>query len=107
MYETIRKTAKKREAAQKAANSAILFVMICLWTVVEGLAVNQRKPPNVHDMHGQYNKMPKLTPAELSRMKAEKESRGLQEIMTARRRNEELQRQQLLRTQVVPFSLSM
>ena len=106
MYETIRKTAKKREAAQKAANSAFLFVMIGLWTVVEGLAVNQKKPPNVHDMHG-HNKMPELTPAEPSRMKAEKESRDLQEMMTARRRNEELQRQQLLRTQVVPFSLSM
>jgi hypothetical protein len=103
MYETIRKTAKKREAAQKAANSGFLLVMTCLRTVVEGLAVNQRKPPNIHDTHGQYNKMPKLTPAELSRMKAEKESRDLQEMLMTRRRNEELRGQQLLRAQVVRF----
>ncbi|KAG9318171.1 hypothetical protein JVU11DRAFT_248 [Chiua virens] len=82
MYETIRRTAKKREATQKAAS------------------MSQRKPSNIHDTHGQYNKMPKLTPAELSRMKAEKESRDHQEMLMARRRHEaELARQQLLRAQ--------
>ncbi|KAF8431767.1 hypothetical protein L210DRAFT_866921 [Boletus edulis BED1] len=86
MYETIRKTAKRREAAQKAAS------------------MNQRKPPNIHDTHGQYNKMPKLTPAELSRMKAEKESRDQQEMLMARRRHEELTRQQLLRAQQQPVA---
>ena len=103
MYETIRKTAKKREAAQKAASSAFLFVAMFLWIVAKRFAVNQRKPPNIHDTHGQYNKMPKLTPAELSRMKAEKESRDQQEMLMARRRHEELARQQLLRVQVDPF----
>lgn len=68
--------------------------------VAKGSVVNQRKPPNIHDTHGQYNKMPKLTPAELSRMKAEKEARDQQEMLTARRRHEELTRQQLLRAQV-------
>lgn len=104
MYETIRKTAKKREAAQKAASSAFLLVVICLWIIAKGLAVNQRKPPNIHDTHGQYSKMPKLTPVELSRMKAEKESRDHQEMLMTRRRHEELTRQQLLRAQVVRFS---
>ena len=51
--------------------------------------------------------MPKLTPVELSRMKAEKESRDQQEMMMARRRHEELTRQQLLRAQVVRFLLSI
>ena len=40
--------------------------------------------------------MPKLTPAELSRMKAEKESRDHQEMIMARRRHDDI-RQQLLR----------
>lgn len=100
MYETIRKTAKKRDAAQKAASSTFITVVMCLRIIVKGLTVNQRKPPNVHDTHGQYNKMPKLTPVELSRMKAEKESREQQEMLMARRRHEELARQQLLRAQV-------
>ncbi|KAH7908579.1 hypothetical protein BJ138DRAFT_1157329 [Hygrophoropsis aurantiaca] len=79
MYDTIRKTAKKRETAQKVAQ-------------------NQRKPSAIHDTHSQYNKMPKLTPAELSRMKAEKESRDAQELMLARRRHDEMTRQsQLMR----------
>ncbi len=39
----------------------------------------------MHDTHGQYNKMPKLSPQELSRMKAEKDARETSE----RRRNEE------------------
>lgn len=77
MYETMRKAAKKREAAQKAS-------------------MNQRKASNIHDTHGQYQKMPKLTPAELSRMKYEKESREQQELLLARRRHEELTRQAMM-----------
>ncbi|KAF8274935.1 hypothetical protein EI94DRAFT_1793607 [Lactarius quietus] len=73
MFETLRKVAKKRDAAQKAA-------------------ANPRKSSAVHDTHGQFSKLPKLSPAELSRMKAEKEA---QEILT-RRRAEEAQRQQML-----------
>lgn len=77
MYETMRKAAKKREAAQKAS-------------------MNQRKASNIHDTHGQYQKMPKLTPAELSRMKYEKESREQQDLILARRRHEELARQAMM-----------
>jgi chromatin modification-related protein VID21 len=40
----------------------------------------------VHDTHGQYNKMPKLTPQELGRMKAEKDYHE----HLARQRTEEL-----------------
>jgi hypothetical protein len=53
---------------------------------------NPRKSSAVHDTHGQFSKLPKLSPAELSRMKAEKEA---QELIT-RRRAEEAQRQQML-----------
>ncbi|KAI9509664.1 hypothetical protein F5148DRAFT_1186196 [Russula earlei] len=73
IFETMRKCARKREAAQK-------------------VAANSRKTSNVHDTHGLLSKLPKLGPAELSRMKAEKEA---QELMS-RRRAEEAQRQQLL-----------
>ncbi|KAA1471081.1 hypothetical protein DENSPDRAFT_929284 [Dentipellis sp. KUC8613] len=78
MHDTIRKGMKKREASQKSANP--------------------RKPSVVHDTHGQYNKMPKLTPAELSRMKADKEAREQQEVLI-RRRNEEYARQQMYSAQ--------
>ncbi|KAH7927096.1 hypothetical protein BV22DRAFT_1118490 [Leucogyrophana mollusca] len=78
MFETIKKVAKKRDATQKAA-------------------LTQRKPSAIHDTHGQYNKMPKLTPAELSRMKAEKETRDQQELILARRRHEDMARQQMMR----------
>jgi hypothetical protein len=40
--------------------------------------------------------MPKLTPAELSRMKYEKESREQQDIMLTRRRHEEIARQAMM-----------
>jgi hypothetical protein len=40
--------------------------------------------------------MPKLTPAELSRMKYEKESREQQDLILARRRHEELARQAMM-----------
>jgi chromatin modification-related protein VID21 len=43
--------------------------------------------------------MPKFTPAELSRMKADKEARDNQEMILAKRRHEELARQNLLRDQ--------
>ncbi|KAI0054169.1 hypothetical protein FA95DRAFT_47592 [Auriscalpium vulgare] len=72
LYDTIRKVVKKREAAQRAN-------------------ANPRKSTGIHDTHGQFNKMPKLSPAELSRMKAEKEGREHAEVL-ARRRAEEQNR---------------
>ncbi|KAI0302125.1 hypothetical protein BC826DRAFT_987375 [Russula brevipes] len=73
IFETMRKCARKREAVQKAT-------------------ANSRKSSNVHDTHGQFSKLPRLGPAELSRMKAEKEAQE----MISRRRAEDAQRQQLL-----------
>lgn len=51
---------------------------------------NTRKSTAIHDTHGQYNKMPKLSPAELSRMKAEKEGQE----MARRKQHDEAMRQQ-------------
>ena len=68
---------------------------LLLWCDV---AAPRVKPTAVHDTHGQFTKLPKLTPAELSRMKAEKEARDAQELLM-RRRNDELARQHLLREQ--------
>ncbi|TFK55158.1 hypothetical protein OE88DRAFT_1005609 [Heliocybe sulcata] len=76
MSETMKKAAKRREAAQKSA-------------------VGQRKPAAVHDTHGQYNSLPKHTPLELSRKKAEKDAKQSE----AMRRDQELVRQQHLQNQ--------
>ncbi|KAH8106775.1 hypothetical protein BXZ70DRAFT_915067 [Cristinia sonorae] len=81
MHETLRKAAKKREAAQKAQLAA------------------QRKPAQMHDTHAQYSKMPKYTPAELVRMKTEADARLLHESMLKTRREEEANRQRLLAQQ--------
>ena len=96
VQESIRKAAKKRaESAQKAIGKGIIIVWVGI--SINKLTANQRKPPSVHETHAQYNKMPKHTPAELSRLKAEKEARDLQELQMARRRQqEELNRQTAL-----------
>ena len=60
------------------------------------VSANQRKPSAVHETHAQYSKMPKQSPAELSRMKAEKEARDQQDLLAARKRQEELGRQNAL-----------
>ncbi|KAI0647240.1 hypothetical protein C8Q79DRAFT_1047538 [Trametes meyenii] len=80
MHDTLRKAAKRREAVQKSN------------------AAPRAKPTAVHETHGPVTKMQRLTPAELSRMKAEKEARDAQELLM-RRRNDELARQHLLREQ--------
>ncbi|TFY67457.1 hypothetical protein EVJ58_g1621 [Rhodofomes roseus] len=56
MHDAIRKAIKKKEASAKQN------------------AATQRKPAAIHDTHGQYNKLPRYTPAELSRIKHEKET---------------------------------
>ncbi|KAF7793082.1 hypothetical protein EIP86_004189 [Pleurotus ostreatoroseus] len=70
MFDTIRKAAKKKEATAKAN------------------AANQRKPTAIHDTHGQFNKMPKLTPSELSRIKADKDQREAQAQLLRQRQND-------------------
>lgn len=63
------------------------------------ISANQKRQAVIHDTHGQYNKMPKLTPQELGRMKVEKD---YQEHL-ARQRNDEMRtkalREQQLRMQ--------
>lgn len=78
-----------------ATTYLIVTVRLLVWCDV---AAPRVKPTAVHDTHGQFTKLPKLTPAELSRMKAEKEARDAQELLM-RRRNDELARQHLLREQ--------
>ncbi|CAL1705017.1 unnamed protein product [Somion occarium] len=77
MHETIRKAAKKREQTLKVQAS-------------------QRKPPAMHDTHGQYNKMPRYTPQELSRMKAERDAREAHEAMMRKRQQEIAAQHQLM-----------
>ncbi|KAF9532304.1 hypothetical protein CPB83DRAFT_807585 [Crepidotus variabilis] len=67
--------------------------------VVQKMLVNQRKPSAVHETHNQYNKLPKLTPLELARMKADRDQRETQDFQLARRRQEEALRANLLREQ--------
>ncbi|KAK2467018.1 hypothetical protein APHAL10511_001276 [Amanita phalloides] len=74
MQDTIRKYAKKRIETLQKANA-------------------QRKPSIIHETHGQYAKLPKLSPAELIRLKAERDAREHQEILARKRHVEELGRQ--------------
>ena len=78
-----------------ATTYIVVVVRLLVWCDV---AAPRVKPTAVHDTHGQFTKLPKLTPAELSRMKAEKEARDAQELLM-RRRNDEITRQHLLREQ--------
>ncbi|OJT07867.1 Chromatin modification-related protein EAF1 [Trametes pubescens] len=80
MHDTLRKAAKRREAVQKSN------------------AAPRPKATAVHETHGSVTKMARFTPAELSRMKADKEARDAAEL-SLRRRNDEIARQHLLREQ--------
>ncbi|KAJ7197144.1 hypothetical protein GGX14DRAFT_375297 [Mycena pura] len=81
LVECIRKAGKKRsEQAQKMLN-------------------NQRKPSATHETHAQYTRLPKYSPAELSRLKAEKEFKDQQDLLAARRKHEEMTRAQQQRLQ--------
>ncbi|KAG6850605.1 hypothetical protein H0H93_011273 [Arthromyces matolae] len=80
LLDTIRKAGKKRAE------------------VLQKTQLAQRKAPGVHETHAQYSKLPKRTPAELSRAKAEKEASQIQELQQARKRQEEANRNNLLRS---------
>ncbi len=92
IYETMRKCARKREATQKASSMYLPFQVSSSLSDADIANTRKAPAPTVHDTHGQFSKLPKLTPAELSRMKSEKEAQE----MLSRRRAEEAQRQQLL-----------
>ncbi|RPD66336.1 hypothetical protein L226DRAFT_557464 [Lentinus tigrinus ALCF2SS1-7] len=90
IHETLRKAAKRREAVQKSN------------------AAPRQKASVVHDTHGQFTKLPQYTPAELSRMKADKEARDAHELFIRSRKNDELSRQHAIResTRVGPNAQS-
>ena len=56
----------------------------------------QKKPSVMHDTHGQFSKMPKYTPQELSRIKAERDMKDQEAIVSRRQQQEQFQRQQLI-----------
>jgi chromatin modification-related protein VID21 len=92
IFETMRKCARKRDATQKASSG--MYLPSASFPLPDPRPANTRKAPapSVHDTHGQFSKLPRLSPAELSRMKSEKEAQD----MLSRRRAEDAQRQQLL-----------
>ena len=57
----------------------------------------QRKSSSVvHETHNQFSKLPRLAPAELSRLKAEKDLKNTQDIAMARKIQDEQIRQNIL-----------
>lgn len=59
-------------------------------SLIHFVANQQRKSQIVHETHGQIQKMPKMTPQELSKLKADKDAQTAAEI---RRRQEEARQQ--------------
>lgn len=51
----------------------------------------------MHDTHMQLHKLPKVTPADLSRQKAERDAAQMLEMQKARAKQEEIARQRLVR----------
>jgi len=89
MFEAIRKSTKKRENAAKANGKGPSHCEINSYVMVLYLA---RRPTGVHDTHASLKTIPKLNPAELSRMKSDKEAREHHEA--AMRRQAQQQQQQ-------------
>ena len=98
MFDTLKRAAKRREQVQKS-NGMLVSRSLTIQTLTPCIVAAPRaKQTAVHDTHGQFTKLPRYTPAELSRMKTEKEASIAQESLM-RRRNDELARQHLLREQ--------
>lgn len=102
IHEAIRKANKKKEQLQKQqgtsdfAGSFVVHVML-----IRTYLAAQRKPSAIHDTHGQYSKLPKYSPAELSRIKFERDAQENELLL--KRRTQELrmiqqQQQQRLQT---------
>ena len=93
----MRRAAKKRtEAVQKVLSELPLSTRNFSSFTKLDPASNQRKVSGVHETHNQYNKLPKLSPMDLSRMKAEKDARDGQDLVIARQRQSEQARQDIL-----------
>ena len=109
----MRRAAKKRvEAAQKLLSSELPLPKILFFAFIKHVpTASQRKASSsssltaTHETHSQYNKLPKLTPMDLSRMKAEKDARDGQDLALARQRQSEqvrLMREQNQRAAAIP-----
>ncbi|KXN85496.1 Chromatin modification-related protein EAF1 [Leucoagaricus sp. SymC.cos] len=70
LQETIRKSVKKKAEFQQK------------------MLGTQRKPSTIHETHGPFNNMRHFSPAELSRMKAEKDAKTTHEIQLRKRQEE-------------------
>lgn len=78
MFDAIRKAAKKREQNQKANGK--MHVSSSFVSTKEQFPAAQKKPAAVHDTHGPFAKMPRYTPSELSRIKADREQKEHDQI---------------------------
>ena len=108
IQETIRKALKKRqENAQRMLGSSHCRSARdcqCLAQAISFPAANQRKTPGMHDTHLQYQKLPRVTPAELSRKKAEQDAAHLAELQKVRARQEEANAKNIPRVPGAPVS---
>lgn len=84
VLEAIRKSLKKKDANTKAAAAA------------QQKKAAGAEGTNMHSTHELVQKLQPLTPLELSRIKADREAKDQQELLMARRRHEELTRQNML-----------
>lgn len=103
LQETIRKSAKKKAEYQQKMLSMFRWADNCKMTLIRNVADTQRKPSIVHETHIPYNNMRYLSPAELSRMKTEKDAKTTHEIQL-RKRQEEVTRAAQLQARLTPVS---
>lgn len=72
----------------------IVFIVL-IWPRTRK-AMQRKSSSVVHETHNQFSKLPKLAPAELSRLKAEKDLKNTQDIAMARKIQDEQIRQNIL-----------
>jgi len=81
LFETMREFAEKREVARKTCSMCLPFVSFSspdAHALIGLIADTQEAPaPTVHDTHEQVSKLPRLSPAELSHIKSEKEDKEM------------------------------
>ena len=98
LSDAVRRTAKKRaDAAQKAQGKSAFTDRFHNTYLASHTKAMQRKSSSVvHETHNQFSKLPRLAPAELSRLKAEKDLKNTQDIAMARKIQDEQIRQNIL-----------
>lgn len=86
VLDAIRKSIKKKDQTAKTAAAA----------QQKKAAGAVGEVPNMHSTHEMVQKLQPLTPLELSRIKAEREAKEHNDLLVARRRHEELARQNVM-----------